>query len=52
MEQSLSQFQDYVSQINGIEDIDTLVTTLIDMKFDKSEVRSVNSVLRQAVLGK
>jgi hypothetical protein len=52
MEQSLSQFQDYVSQINGIEDIDTLVTTLIDMKFDKSEVRSVNSVLRQAVFRK
>ncbi len=52
MTREIARFEDYNNKLSAITDLDSLMVNLLEMNFDKTEQRLINSVFRRIIFGK
>lgn len=52
MSREITRFEEYIARLSSIDNLDSLMGGLLDMNFDKTEQRVINSVFRRIIFGK
>ena len=52
MEREQARFREYISRVGEVASLDDLVSTVVDMKFDKTEKGSIDNIMRRVTFRK
>lgn len=52
MIREVSRLEEYISRLDHIKDLDSLISSLLEMNFDKTEQKVISGVFRRIIFGK